>query len=146
MDDRQIGSAINAVKKEALRMRDAGEVREFVGLHGHVTLMLDRLQRWFKLTDKLQRDAEIVGLAADGLIALGMSLPPCTVDVDELLVAHDAERESDWQRIRELTGDDETTTEADPLPEGREAGVLRRRSGGHPEGDPAGDRLDPYPE
>lgn len=75
--DRAVAYAQDAI---ARRLRE-GRIPAFVTLEGHLTLLMDRIQRWFS---EGRNEKEVVGLAVEGLLALSMAMPP-EVDVEALV-------------------------------------------------------------
>jgi len=106
LDNDAIEDAVQVVREAVFDARNSGQLRTFIGLHGHVTLLHDRLQRWFGEKDEGRKLDELLGLAVDGLVAFAMACPE-TPKVDRAAVANQLRQEHlmRQQAIARMTGD-----------------------------------------
>lgn len=77
--DQTIKDAARAVFDATMKVKNSGKLKSFVSIDGHLTLMADKIERFFET----RKDSEIINLAVDALLAVILVLPD--VDEDEVL-------------------------------------------------------------
>lgn len=87
MNPATLQRAVQYAAEALARRQQAGEIPAFISLEGHLTLLSDRIRRWFK---EGRNEREVVDLAVDGILALSMVLPP-ELDVDAIVAKLAAE-------------------------------------------------------
>ena len=122
LTDSQIRETCELVHAAVLDARNNGKLRTFIGLHGHVTLLHDRLQRWFEEKDEGRKLDELMGLAVDALVAFAIATPEVKIDMEAVFKA--AETENQHRR----TAVKVATHEAAEVQEERELQVRHPRS------------------
>ena len=120
LDNQLIDEVLGYVRECVIESRNSGKLRTFIGLHGHVTLLHDRLQRWFDEKDKDRQLEELSGLAIDAVVALAMAFPRIPVDIKKASEEADAQRAERSRILSELA--EERQTRVPPGMDGLDAG------------------------
>lgn len=67
----RISSIARIIQEEATNRFTSGKYKQYLSVEGYLTLMVDRIERWFETRD----DDEILAFAVDALFAMDKIIP-----------------------------------------------------------------------